>query len=75
MSRTATYSLIESQTLGSAAANVTFSSIPTTFTDLILVISTATTSIADQDMQVGNGSVDTGANYSRTWLQGNGSAA
>ena len=36
MSKTATYALIESQTLGSAAATVTFSSIPGTYTDLIL---------------------------------------
>ena len=70
-----TYEPIATYTAPSAVANYTFSSIPATYTDLVLVISAATTSIADQDMQVGNGSVDTGANYSRTWLQGNGTAA
>jgi hypothetical protein len=75
MSKTATYSLIASYTVPSATANYTFSSIPITFTDLVLVVSAATSSIADLDIQVGNGSVDTGSSYSRTWLQGNGSAA
>ena len=36
----ATYTLIESQVLGSSAASVTFSAIPQTFTDLVLNIST-----------------------------------
>lgn len=36
MSKTATYALIASQTLGSATATVTFTSIPGTYTDLIL---------------------------------------
>jgi hypothetical protein len=34
-----TYTLIESQVLGSAAASVTFSAIPATYTDLVLRIS------------------------------------
>jgi hypothetical protein len=71
MSKTATYSLIESQTLGSAQATVTFSSIPTTFTDLILVIR-ATTISANFNMRF-NG--DTGTNYSYTSLWGDGSSA
>jgi hypothetical protein len=32
----ATYTLIESQVLGSSAASVTFSAIPATYTDLVL---------------------------------------
>ena len=71
MSKTATYSLIESQTLGSATATVTFSSIPGTFTDLILIIR-ATTLSANYNMRF-NG--DTGTNYSYTSLWGNGSSA
>jgi len=71
MSKTATYSLIESQTLGSATATVTFSSIPGTFTDLILIIR-ATTLSANYNMRF-NG--DTGTNYSDTSLWGNGSSA
>ncbi len=38
MAKTATYSLINSTTLGSAQSSVTFSSIPSTFTDLTIVI-------------------------------------
>jgi len=71
MSKTATYSLIESQTLGSATATVTFSSIPATFTDLILIIK-ATTISANYNLRL-NG--DTGANYSYTVIAGNGSSA
>lgn len=71
MSKTATYSLIESQTLGSATATVTFSSIPATFTDLILVIR-ATTISANYNMRF-NG--DTASNYSFTSLWGDGASA
>ena len=75
MSKTATYALIESQVLGSAAASVTFSSIPGTYTDLLLVFDGAMTTADYVLFQVGNGSVDTGANYSATRLIGNGSSA
>jgi hypothetical protein len=34
-----TYTLIESQVLGSSAASVTFSAIPATYTDLVLKFS------------------------------------
>jgi hypothetical protein len=71
-----TYEPIASTTLGSAAADVTFSSISGSYTDLILVSNYAGSS---NDvgflLQVGNGSIDTGSNYSRTALNGNGTAA
>jgi len=72
-----TYTQIASTTLSSNSASVTLSSIPTTYTDLVLVISTKLDASGGQDvsMQVGNGSVDTGANYSRTLLYGTGSVA
>jgi hypothetical protein len=72
MAKTATYSLINSQTLGSNTASVTFSSIPATFTDLIMVINSYSTTGAGIYTQL-NG--DTGTNYSFTYLQGNGTAA
>ena len=72
MSKTATYSLIESQTLGSAQVSVTFSSIPATFTDLILVFNGAGNSDINVDLRF-NG--DTGSNYSNTALGGQNTSA
>lgn len=69
---TNTYVALQTQTLGSAAANVTFNSIPATYTDLVLVI-TGASSAGDQVGLQYNG--DTANNYSSTWLQGNGSIA
>jgi hypothetical protein len=68
--KTGTYTLINSSTLGSAASSVTFSSIPSTYTDLILVAQLAG-STAGQDFKIQfNG--DTGTNYSITVLRGYG---
>lgn len=65
-----TYEPIATQTLGSAAATVTFSSIPSTYTDLVLVVSTQHTAASDLLFRVGNGSIDTGTNYSNTFIYG-----
>lgn len=68
-----TYTPIASQTLGSAAASVTFSSIPQGYTDLIIVNSVKTTGgNADSMRYVFNGST---TGYSNTYLYGNGSSA
>jgi hypothetical protein len=69
----ATYDPIATQTLGSAASSVTFSSIPSTYTDLVLVVNSARTTSNDSVSLEFNG--DTGANYSRTILYGTGSSA
>jgi hypothetical protein len=66
-----TYEPIATTTLGSAAASYTFSSIPATYTDLVLIIQ-ATTITANYNLRL-NG--DTGSNYSDTSLWGNGSSA
>lgn len=63
-----TYEAIATQTLGSAAATVTFSSIPSTYTDLVLVMS-AIGSSAGSDLRVQVNS-DTASNYSITRLLG-----
>ena len=69
-----TYEAIATQTLSSAAASVTFSSIPGTYTDLILVISnTSSGSLAGVYLSEING--DTGTNYSHTKVYGTGSVA
>ena len=72
-----TYEPIATTTLSSAQATINFTSIPTTYTDLILVISVngAGTVGANSRLQVGNGSVDTATNYSETQLYGTGSSA
>ena len=71
----ATYEPIATTTLGSAAATTTFSSISSAYTDLIVIINAKASTVTNTYMQVGNGSVDTGSNYSRTQISGTGSAA
>jgi hypothetical protein len=67
-----TYEPIQTQTVGTAVAAVTFSSIPQTYTDLIV--------IADADLTSGGHDLrlrfnaDSGTNYSRTILYGNGTS-
>lgn len=71
-----TYEPIATQTLGSAAASVTFSSISGAYTDLVL-IAQPTASLDGQQffLRIGNGSVDSASNYSITMLNGNGTSA
>lgn len=64
-----TYEPIATTTLTTTTASVTFSSISGSYTDLILVFSNAKLSGATDsaiNFQIGNGSVDTGSNYSFT---------
>ena len=70
---TATYDLIASQTLGAAAASITFSSIAASWTDLRLVlVATSALSSSSPAMRF---NADSGANYSYTSINANGSAA
>lgn len=73
----ATYEPIATTTLGSAQSSVTFSSISGSYTDLILICSIQSDSTGNPNsfVQVGNGSIDTGSNYSWTRMVGNGSTA
>ena len=60
-------------TTASGAATVTFSSIPNTYTDLVLIYTaTASSGTPDMTMRLNN---DTAGNYSGTWLSGNGTSA
>lgn len=68
----ATYEPIATTTLGSAVTSYTFSSIPSTYTDLVL-ISQDTSAASNYGFIQFNS--DTGANYSDTMLNGDGSSA
>jgi hypothetical protein len=72
MAKTATYSLIQSQTLATATGTIAFTSIPATYTDLVLVCNYTTTAAANIYMTLNN---DTTSTYSRQWLYGNGSTS
>lgn len=69
-----TYTPIASTTLGSATAQVDFSSF-SGYKSLVLVTNFKTASNTSITVRVGNGSVDTGSNYSYTVAEGNGSLA
>jgi hypothetical protein len=72
--KTGTYTLIASNTLSSTSATVTFSSIPATFTDLVLICSPVAISTENNSLRIRfNG--DTGNNYSVIILKGTGSSA
>lgn len=68
-----TYEKIATYTVPSAQADFTFSSIPSTYTDLILITNYGLSADADSTFYV-NG-VNTGTAYSETYLRGNGTAA
>jgi hypothetical protein len=67
-----TYIPIATQTLSSAASSVTFSSIPATYTDLVLVVNAVQNSNTPVYLRT-NGLVT--SIYSNTWIRGDGSAA
>lgn len=70
---TSTYTPISSQTLTSASASVSFTSIPSTYTDLIVVINAAVASGSGDVLMTFNG--DTSNNYTYLTMTGNGSTA
>ena len=72
MAAGSTYSPIATTSLGSAVSSYTFSSIPSTYTDLVL-IANFDGSVSSYTTLTFNGV--TGTSYSRTRLIGNGSAA
>lgn len=63
-----TYEPIASQTLGASAASVTFSSIPGTYTDLVLVCMIKSTGAASSSGGTARFNTDSGSNYSHTIL-------
>jgi hypothetical protein len=70
-----TYTPIATQTLGSAASSVTFSSISSAYTDLVIIANLINSSAGSNYSFSMRFNGDTGANYSDTYLYGNGSSA
>jgi len=74
MASAATYTPIATYTVPSATATYTFTSIPQTYTDLVVIENGANTATGPNDNYLTfNG--DSGTNYSRTLLYGNGTSA
>jgi hypothetical protein len=69
----ATYEPIATTTLGSAASSITFSSISSAYTDLRIVLTTTGMAASTYLGLYCNG--DTAANYSNTWIKGDGASA
>lgn len=70
-----TYEPIATTTLSSAASSITFSSIPSTYTDLRLILTGTSSGNADPELTFNGDNSPSGTNYSRTTLGGNGTAA
>lgn len=72
MAAGSTYTPIATTTVSGTPSSVTLSSIPSSYTDLVLIIAGASSTGTSYKLQF-NG--DTGTNYSSTYLYGDGSAA
>lgn len=70
---TATYDLLDSTTLSSSAASVTFSSINQSYRDLVLIVDSS--GFASSNNLLFRVNSDTGSNYSYVVMNGNGSSA
>jgi hypothetical protein len=70
---TPTYTPLAIVTLGSSATSVTFSSIPATYRDLVLVCNWQNSGSGSASRLQLNG--DTGSNYFGVWMTGNGTSA
>ncbi len=71
----ATYDKIATTTLSSVASNITFSSIPATYTDLVLIINYRLDGAGTGAAGALQFNSDTGSNYSATFMYGTGSSA
>lgn len=68
---TATFDLIDSNVLGSNSTSITFSSVPSTYRDLVIVITAKQTAGTGQNELRFNG--DSGSNYGNISMEGTGS--
>jgi len=74
MAAGATYEPIATTTASGSTTSVTFSSIPGTYTDIIVICNNQNASNGDNGLQMRFNS-DTGSNYSTTYIYGDGSSA
>jgi hypothetical protein len=66
-----TYTELRRTTLSTSASTITLDNIPQNYTDLVLVFQcSAASANMNWDLRVGNGTVDSGSNYSATYLVG-----
>lgn len=72
---TPTYVALDKVTVSTATSTITFTGINQDYTDLVLEYAGSTASAANMFVRVGNGSLDTGSNYSLTEIVGSGSSA
>lgn len=73
---TNTYVALDKVTVGTATPTITFSNISGSYTDLVIVGNWGQSVDSESCLfRVGNGSIDTGSNYSATEFYGTGSAA
>lgn len=70
-----TYTPIATTTLGSATASYTFSSIPSIYTDIVLVADMADSNTGGDQRMLVRVNGDSSTNYSTTIVYGNGSSA
>ena len=66
------YDSIATATGTGSSGIINFTSIPSTYTHLQLRVSALPSSVDQMVCRVGNGSIDTGSNYARHTLNGNG---
>lgn len=68
---TNTYVALDTRTISTAATSVEFTDIPQNYTDLVVVATLSSASDGEGiSFQVGNGTIDTNTNYSRTVISG-----
>lgn len=70
MAKTATYAKIASTVTTGLQSTVTFTGITGLYTDLILVGAFGTAAASSLNLTMGNGAIDSGSNYSWTYVRG-----
>jgi hypothetical protein len=69
---TSTYEMIATTTTSGSASTVSFTSIPATYTDLVIIMNFSLSINAEVYIRFNS---DSAGNYSRTYIEGNGSSA